>query len=157
MKIQLINTGKTTEKHVKEGVEIYATRLKNYVLFEYIDLPEIKQAKNVTFDKLKELEGEIILKKVLKTDYVVVLDEKGLEYGSTEFAGHLQKIMNRGIKNMAFVTGGPYGFSRQVYDRANDRISLSRMTFPHQLVRLIFIEQLYRSFTILNNEPYHHI
>ena len=109
------------------------------------------------FDKQKEQEGRAILKQTAKLDYVIVLDEKGLELSSDEFAFHLQKIMNRGIKNLGFVTGGPFGFSKLVYDNAQERISLSRMTFPHQLVRLIFIEQLYRALSILNNEPYHHI
>ena len=156
MKIHLINTGKTSEKHVKDGIDVYLKRIINYISFEVIDLPEIKNSKKMTFDKQKELEGIAILKKVENTDYIIVLDEKGLEYDSQEFANHIQKIMNRGVKNLIFITGGPFGFSKQIYDRAQERISLSRMTFPHQLVRLIFTEQLYRALTILNNEPYHH-
>lgn len=156
MKIQLLNSGKTSEKHVKEGIEIYNQRIRNYTPFEVVDLPDIKTNKNIGIDKQKEMEGNAILKKIKQNDYIVVLDEKGLELGSVEFADQLQKIMNRGVKNLVFVTGGPFGFPKQVYDRAHSRLSLSRMTFPHQLVRLIFIEQLYRAFTILNNEPYHH-
>ncbi len=156
MKIQLINTGKTTEKHVKDGIDLYLKRIKNYIPFEVIDLPDIKSTKKMNFDKQKELEGTTILKKIEINDYIIVLDEKGLEYDSSEFADHIQKIMNKGVKTLAFITGGPYGFSKQVYNRAQERISLSRMTYPHQLVRLIFTEQLYRAFTILNNEPYHH-
>lgn len=155
MKIVLINTGKTSEPHIKEGLSIYIKRIANYIPIEVIEIQDIK-AKQVTNEKQKELEGISLLKQMSKFDYIIVLDEKGMEYSSEEFASHLQKLMNRGIKTLAFITGGPFGFSRDVYDKSNERISLSRMTFPHQLVRLIFIEQLYRAVTILNNEPYHH-
>lgn len=157
MKIHLINTGKTSEKHVGDGIQQYQKRILNYLPFEINDLPDIKQGKGMGFDQQKELEGNNILKHISGYDFNIVLDEKGIEFSSAEFAEHLQKIMNRGIKNLAFITGGPYGFSKKVYDNTQERISLSRMTFPHQLVRLIFIEQLYRALTILNNEPYHHI
>ncbi|NJK85944.1 MAG: 23S rRNA (pseudouridine(1915)-N(3))-methyltransferase RlmH [Bacteroidales bacterium] len=156
MKIVLINTGKTTENHIKEGLDVYFKRLSHYFPLEIIDIPEVK-TKQPGAEKQKEMEGELLLKYIPKYDYVIVLDEKGMEYSSEEFAGHLQKLMNRGIKSLAFITGGAYGFSKEVYAKAHERISLSRMTFPHQLVRLIFIEQLYRAATILNNEPYHHI
>lgn len=155
MKIVLINTGKTSEAHIKEGLSIYIKRIANYIPIEVIEIQDIK-ARQVTNEKQKELEGISLLKQMNKFDYIIVLDEKGMEYSSEEFASHLQKLMNRGIKSLAFITGGPFGFSREVYDKSNERISLSRMTFPHQLVRLIFIEQLYRAVTILNNEPYHH-
>jgi 23S rRNA (pseudouridine1915-N3)-methyltransferase len=157
MKIHLVNTGKTSEKYVLDGIELYKKRILNYLPIIIFDIPEIKDKKGMGFDKQKELEGKAILKQIAKLDYVIVLDEKGLEFSSDEFAIHLQKMMNRGIKNLGFITGGPFGFSKQVYDNSQERISLSRMTFPHQLVRLIFIEQLYRALTILNNEPYHHI
>ncbi len=139
-----------------DGIRLYEKRILYYLPFDIFDIPDIKKPKGMSFDKQKELEGQAILKQTVKCDHVIVLDEKGLEFSSDEFAGHLQKIMNRGIKNLGFVTGGPFGFSKQVYDTAQERISLSRMTFPHQLVRLIFIEQLYRALTILNREPYHH-
>ncbi|MBN2214468.1 MAG: 23S rRNA (pseudouridine(1915)-N(3))-methyltransferase RlmH [Bacteroidales bacterium] len=157
MKIHLINTGKTSEKYITEGLELYRQRILRYLPVIIFDIPEMKGLKGMSFDKQKELEGRAILKQTARFDHVIVLDEKGLEFSSDEFAMHLQKIMNRGIKNLGFVTGGPFGFSKQVYDSAGERISLSRMTFPHQLVRLIFIEQLYRALTILNNEPYHHL
>ena len=157
MKIHLVNTGKTSEKYIADGVELYKKRISKYLPILIFDIPEIKNAKSMSFDKQKEQEGQAILKQIVKFDHIIVLDEKGLEFSSDEFAIHLQHLMNRGIKNLAFITGGPFGFSKKVYDSAQERISLSRMTFPHQLVRLIFIEQLYRALTILNNEPYHHI
>ncbi|HJX70485.1 MAG TPA: 23S rRNA (pseudouridine(1915)-N(3))-methyltransferase RlmH [Bacteroidales bacterium] len=157
MKIHLINTGKTSEKYIVDGVELYKKRILKYLPILIFDIPEIKNVKSMSFDKQKEQEGQAILKQIVKFDHIIVLDEKGLEFSSDEFAIHLQNLMNRGIKNLAFITGGPFGFSKKVYDSAQERISLSRMTFPHQLVRLIFIEQLYRALTILNNEPYHHI
>ena len=156
MKIHLVNTGRTSEKYVIEGIERYKKRILNYMPVVITDIPEIKSSKGMSFDKQKELEGQSILKQIDKLDHVIVLDEKGLEFSSDEFAMHLQNLMSRGIKNLGFITGGPFGFSKIVYDSAQERISLSRMTFPHQLVRLIFIEQLYRALTILNNEPYHH-
>ena len=156
MKIHLVNTGRTSEKYVMDGIERYKKRILNYLPVVITDIPEIRRTKGMSFDKQKELEGQSILKRIVKLDHVIVLDEKGLEFSSDEFAIHLQNLMNRGIKNLGFITGGPFGFSKQVYDSAQERISLSRMTFPHQLVRLIFIEQLYRALTILNNEPYHH-
>lgn len=156
MKIVLINTGKTSEPHIKEGLDIYLKRIAFYVPIEVVDIQDIKE-KKLSVEKQKELEGNSLLKYITKFDYVIVLDEKGIEYSSEEFASHLQKQMNRGIKSLAFITGGPYGFSKEVYSHSQERMSLSRMTFPHQLVRLIFIEQLYRAITILNNEPYHHV
>ena len=157
MKIHLINTGKTSEKYIAEGVELYKKRISKYLPIHIFDIPESRSKKGMGFDKQKEHEGREILRQIAGFDHVIVLDEKGIEFSSDEFAVHLQKIMNRSIKNLAFVTGGPFGFSKEVYDQSQERISLSRMTFPHQLVRLIFIEQLYRALTILNNEPYHHV
>ncbi len=157
MKITLINTGKTHEKHIREGVDLYIKRLQKYVPVAVVDIPEIKGAGGVTSEKQKVMEGTALIRQMARHDYIIVLDEKGVEFGSEEFAEHMQKIMNRGYKSLAFITGGAFGFSREVYSKSDERISLSRMTFPHQLVRLIFIEQLYRAFTILNNEPYHHI
>jgi 23S rRNA (pseudouridine1915-N3)-methyltransferase len=156
MKIVLINTGKTNEAYIKEGLGIYLKRIAHYIPVEVIEIQDIKAGQG-NAEKQKELEGNSLLKHIPKNDYVIVLDEKGMEYSSEDFAMHLQKLMNRGIKSLAFITGGPYGFSKEVYSHSNERISLSRMTFPHQLVRLIFVEQLYRAVTILNNEPYHHI
>ncbi len=157
MKITLINTGKTLETHIINGVKYYQEKIQRYIKLDIIEIFEVKANKVKSISKQKEIEGESLLKQVDKSAYIIVLDEKGIEYSSIEFADHLQKIMNKGIKNLTFITGGAYGFSKEIYDFSHERISLSRMTFPHQLVRLIFIEQLYRAITILKHEPYHHI
>lgn len=157
MKIILLTVGKTDTDYLKKGISIYESRLKHYIPFEIRTIPDIKNTKKITFEQQKEKEGELILKNINTSDYVVLLDEKAIEFSSVEFSKFIQKKMLSGIKNLFFVVGGPYGFSTDVYKRADSKIALSKMTFSHQMVRLIFIEQIYRAFTILKNEPYHHI
>ncbi len=134
----------------------YEKRVKNLIGFEKIIIPDLKNTKNLSEKQQKEKEGSLLLQKLVPSDFVVLLDETGREMTSRQFAGFLQKQMNTGLKNLVFVIGGPYGFSEEVYRRANMKIALSQMTFSHQLVRLIFLEQLYRGLAILNNHPYHH-
>ena len=155
MKITLLLVGKTTNKSLEGLINDYQKRLEHYLPFEVKVLPELKNAKSLSFDQQKQLEGEMILKALSPTAYVMLLDEHGKEYRSIEFADWLQKIMTAG-RDITFVVGGPYGFSPDVYGRANGKISLSQMTFSHQMVRLIFVEQIYRAMTILRGEPYHH-
>ena len=156
MNITLIQIGKTDASYIREGVEIYVKRINHYVKFDIVTIPDIRNARKLTREQHRAEEGRLILSQIQDSDSVVLLDEAGHQYSSTETAAWLQKRMNAGIRRLCFVIGGPFGFSKEVYDRANDRLSLSRMTFSHQLVRLVFAEQLYRAFTILNNEPYHH-
>ncbi|MEZ4875879.1 MAG: 23S rRNA (pseudouridine(1915)-N(3))-methyltransferase RlmH [Flavobacteriaceae bacterium] len=156
MKITLLAIGKTDNKNLQNLLEDYTKRLSHYVGFTFDVIPDIKNAKNLTEAQQKLAEGEEILKRLQPTDVLFLLDEKGKQYTSEGFAEFLQKKMNSGIKNLAFVIGGPYGFSADVYTKAKGKISLSEMTFSHQMVRLFFIEQTYRAFTILRNEPYHH-
>jgi 23S rRNA (pseudouridine1915-N3)-methyltransferase len=156
MKIKLLVIGKTDSKEMQSLIEIYQDRLKYYAKFELQVIPDLKKAKNLSETQQKEKEGELILKEVLPTDELVLLDENGKSYTSLTFSDYLQKKMNSGIKQLVFVVGGPYGFSDSVYQRAKGKISLSKMTFSHQMVRLFVVEQIYRAFTILNNEPYHH-
>ena len=156
MKIKLLSVGKTEEAYLREGIGIYEGRIRRYLPYENIVLPSLKNAKNMPVDEQKRREGEMILQAISASDTIVLLDEAGKEQASVEFAGMLRQYMNSGIKNLIFVIGGPYGFSPDVYKRANAKLSLSRMTFSHQMVRLFFTEQLYRAMTILNNEPYHH-
>jgi 23S rRNA (pseudouridine1915-N3)-methyltransferase len=156
MKIKLLVVGKTEEEYLKEGTGIYEARIKRYLPFENIVLPALKNAKNMSVPEQKKKEGEMILQALGTSDIVVLLDEGGKMHSSVEFAQSLRQHMNSGIKNLIFVIGGPYGFSSEVYQRANGKLSLSKMTFSHQMVRLFFTEQLYRAMTILNNEPYHH-
>lgn len=156
MKIKLLAIGKTDDKNLITLFESYQKRLKHYINFELEIIPDIKNVKNLSQLEQKEKEGELILKKLLPTDILVLLDEKGKEIRSVEFANYLQKKMNSGIKQLVFVIGGPYGFSENVYKKAQGKISLSKMTFSHQMIRLFVVEQLYRAFTILKNEPYHH-
>lgn len=156
MTIKLIAIGKTDRSELQTLFNNYLQRLKHYVKFELEVIPDIKNAKNLSIAQQKQKEGELILKKIISSDVLVLLDEKGKQYSSKEFANVLQKRMNSGIKNLVFVIGGPYGFSNDVYARANQKISLSKMTFSHQMVRLFVVEQIYRGFTILKNEPYHH-
>jgi 23S rRNA (pseudouridine1915-N3)-methyltransferase len=156
MKIKLIAIGKTDEKYLEEGIEKYLKRLKHYNPFELIVIPDIKQGGKFTAEKLKEEEGKLILQKVQEGDQLVLLDEKGKNFTSAEFANFLQKKLNTVNTNLIFIIGGAFGFSPAVYQRANEQISLSRMTFSHQMVRLFFTEQLYRGFTILRGEKYHH-
>lgn len=156
MTIKLIAIGKTDSKPLQILIDDYIKRLSFYIKFELIVIQDIKNAKNMSESQQKDKEGELILVKTGIADQLILLDENGKTFSSVGFADEIQKKMNSGIKNLVFVIGGPYGFSPAVYDRANAKISLSQMTFSHQMVRLFFIEQLYRGFTILRNEPYHH-
>jgi 23S rRNA (pseudouridine1915-N3)-methyltransferase len=155
MKLTLILVGKTFQSFINEGFEEYSTRLKHYLTFEIDVIPELKAAKNLSTEQIKEKEGELILKKFQAGDHIALLDEKGKTFNSTGFASYIEKRMQAGAKRLVFVIGGAFGFSQKVYDAANDKISLSAMTFSHQLVRLVFAEQLYRAMTIINHEPYH--
>ncbi len=156
MKIKLITIGKTDNKNLQTLIEDYTKRLGFYVSFDFEAIPDIKNVKNLSETQQKQAEGNEILKRLIKSDTLILLDEKGNNYSSVQFSQFLQKKMNSGLKTLVFVIGGPYGFSYEVYQRANGKVSLSTMTFSHQMVRLFFIEQLYRAFTILRNEPYHH-
>jgi len=156
MKIKLLAIGKTDDKNLQFLISSYENRLKHYIKFEIEIIPDIKNVKNLSEEQQKEKEGELILKKIQATDNLVLLDEKGYEFRSMEFSRFLQKKMNSGIKQMVLVVGGPYGFSKKVYQKAIGKISLSKMTFSHQMIRLFVVEQIYRAFTILKNEPYHH-
>jgi len=148
--------GKTDTDYILQGIKEYEKRLKHYIPYESLFLPDIKNSKNLTEIQQREKEGEVILNQIKDSDYIVLLDEKGKEYSSVDFSKFIEKQMVAGLKSLVFIVGGPYGFSTQLYDRANAKISLSKMTFSHQMVRLIFTEQLYRSMTILKGEPYHH-
>ncbi len=156
MKIKLITIGKTDNKNLQSLIEDYSKRLGFYVSFNIEVILDIKNAKNLSEAQQKQAEGNEIIKRVIKSDTLVLLDEQGKMYSSIQFSQFLQKKMNSGLKTLVFVIGGPYGFSDEIYERANEKISLSSMTFSHQMVRLFFIEQLYRGYTILRNEPYHH-
>ena len=156
VKIKIIVIGKTHKKFLEEGEREYLNRLQRYMQTEIVMIPDIKNAKNMTIDQIKEAEGKLILSKIEKGGLVVLLDEKGKEYDSVQFAKWTQERMNRGLKHITFVVGGPYGFSAEVYQAGQQKLALSKMTFSHQMIRLFFIEQLYRAFTILKNEPYHH-
>ncbi|MDR1632138.1 MAG: 23S rRNA (pseudouridine(1915)-N(3))-methyltransferase RlmH [Dysgonamonadaceae bacterium] len=156
MKIHLIVVGKTFQDFVLKGMDEYSARLKHYLPFETEVIPCIKNTKSLSFDQLKEKEGELILQSLQTGDFVVLSDERGATFTSLEFAKYIEKKMQTVPKRLVFVIGGPYGFSQNVYEAAHEKIALSKMTFSHQLVRLVFVEQLYRAMTILNNEPYHH-
>ena len=156
MNIKLIAIGKTDNKNLQSMMEEYQKRLSFYVKFDLEVIPDIKNVKNLSESQQKEKEGELILAKIMPTDQLILLDENGKAFSSMAFSEDLQKKMNSGVKTLVFVIGGPYGFSDTVYAKANGKTSLSLMTFSHQMVRLFFIEQLYRGFTILKNEPYHH-
>lgn len=156
MKIKLLAIGKTDDKSLQALIATYQERLKHYVKFELAIIPDIKNVKNLSQKQQKEKEGLLLLSKLQAGDQLVLLDEKGKDFRSVEFSNFLQKKMNSGFKQLVFVIGGPYGFSEEVYQRAQGKISLSKMTFSHQMIRLFFTEQLYRAFTILKNEPYHH-
>ena len=156
MKITLLTVGKTDKGWVKEGMEIYASRMKHYFPFSVVEIPELKNVSALSEDQIKVREGELILKSIKPADDLILLDERGKEYSSVEFAKVLQDKISYIGKDIVFVIGGAYGFSEAVYQRATSKISLSRMTYSHQMVRAIFIEQLYRAFTIMKGEPYHH-
>lgn len=156
MKICLLTVGKTDIGWVREGLETYSSRLSHYVPFSVCEIPELKNTSALTRTQIKEREGELILKAIKPTDRVILLDERGKEYRSVEFAEEIRRLSLAGGKDIMFVIGGAYGFSEAVYARSVGKISLSRMTFSHQMVRTIFAEQLYRAFTIIKGEPYHH-
>jgi len=156
MKIKLLAIGKTDNKALQSLMDEYQQRLKHYIKFEFEIIPDVKNAKNLSEYQQKEKEGEHILNKIQPTDELMLLDENGLEFTSVSFSNYLQKKMNAGTKQLVLVIGGPYGFSDAVYAKSLGKISLSKMTFSHQMIRVFVIEQLYRAFTILKNEPYHH-
>lgn len=156
MKIKLILTGKTDEQYVKEGFFLYEKRLKHYISFETVYLSDLKGTVKLSHDQFKEKEAGQQLKQINPDDFVVLLDEKGKEFSSVEFASFIQQRMNSGIKTIVFIIGGPFGFAPVIHKRANVILSLSKLTFSHQIVRILFMEQLYRAFTIIKNEPYHH-
>lgn len=156
MNIRLLAIGKTDNKSLQTLIDDYTKRLSFYIKFDLEVIPDIKNVKNLSEAQQKEKESELILAKLSPTDQLILLDENGSTFSSVAFSGYLQKKMNAGIKTLVFVIGGPYGFSEEVYKKAQGKISLSAMTFSHQMVRLFVIEQLYRGFTILKNEPYHH-
>ena len=156
MNLTLLTVGKTDVKWVKEGLELYASRLTHYVPFTLTEIPELKKVSALSRQQIMQKEGELILKHLTPGDHLILLDEHGREFRSLEFADYVEHLLFMGGKNLVFVVGGAYGFSDEVYARAHSKISLSRMTFSHQMVRIIFAEQLYRAFTILKGEPYHH-
>jgi 23S rRNA (pseudouridine1915-N3)-methyltransferase len=156
MKVKLLLTGKTNSEYLKSGIDDYVQRLKHYLPFEMVVIPELKNNKKMSEDQQKKKEGELILDQINSPDFVVLLDENGKEFSSVGFSNFVSKKMVSGLKSMIFVVGGPYGFSDEIYKRSEMKISLSKMTFSHQMVRLIFVEQLYRAMTILKGEPYHH-
>lgn len=156
MRIALIQTGKTTDKHIDAVAELYTSRIKKYSVFDIITLPDLKNSGNFSIREQKIREGEKIIRAVSIDDYVILLDERGKELRTIEFSGWMGKLFMIPRKRIVFIIGGPWGFSEEVQSRADYKMSLSLMTFPHQLVRLLFLEQLYRSFTIIRGEPYHH-
>ncbi|MBD5264040.1 MAG: 23S rRNA (pseudouridine(1915)-N(3))-methyltransferase RlmH [Bacteroides sp.] len=156
MEIQLLTVGKTTKPYIQTGIDEYCRRLKHYINYSIVSLPDIKTSKTLTESIQKEKEGKLILESLTPADFCILLDEHGKELSSMEFSAFIQKIMSSGRKRISFVVGGPYGFCKDVYDRAHMKISLSKMTFTHEMIRLFFTEQLYRAFTILRGEPYHH-
>ena len=156
MKISLITVGKTDVKWVREGLDLYVSRLSHYVPFTLDEIPELKNAASLSRSQVKEKEGELVLRRIKDADEVILLDERGREMRSVELAAFLEGKISRGGRDLVFVIGGAYGFSDRVYGRADAKLSLSRMTFSHQMVRTIFAEQLYRAFTIIKGEPYHH-
>lgn len=156
MKIAFMVVGKTTDTDLQKLQDQYCQRLKHYVNFENIVIPELKNTKSLSIEQQKDKEGELILKAIDPSDDVVLLDDKGKQYSSMGFSEFIQRKMNALTRRLVFVVGGPYGFSSAVYDRANAKLSLSLMTFSHQMIRLLFVEQVYRAFTILKGEPYHH-
>jgi 23S rRNA (pseudouridine1915-N3)-methyltransferase len=156
MKITLLQTGKTTDKHISELADLYSNRIKKYTGFEIITIPDVKNTKNMPVQEQKAKEATKIIQSVTDDDYIILLDEKGKELRTLEFSGTLEKMFFLPKKRIVFIIGGPWGFSEAVYKRADYKMSLSKMTYPHQLVRLLFLEQLYRVFTIIKGEPYHH-
>jgi 23S rRNA (pseudouridine1915-N3)-methyltransferase len=156
MKIVLLVVGKTSEQYLIDGISKYQKRLQHYIGFEILEIPNIKKAKNISNTELMKKEGKSILNTLHPSDYLVLLDEKGKDFTSLKFSQKLQGWMLSGKKRLVFVVGGAYGFSEEIYIRGDEKLSLSNMTFSHQMVRLFLVEQIYRGYTILNNEPYHH-
>ncbi len=156
MKIRLISIGRTDEDYLIQGINKYLQRLQHYASFEYVAINDIKNGGKLPLSKLKDEEGKLILQQV-RNDYMVLLDEGGRTFSSVEFSEYLQKKMNTLAGTITFVIGGPYGFSDEVYQSAHEKMSLSKMTFSHQMIRLFFVEQLYRAFTIIKGEKYHHL
>ena len=156
MKITLLTVGKTEDAYLKEGIDKYLKRLKHYIKIEIAEVTELKNTKALTRDQQKTKEAELILKKLGASDHVILLDENGGQLSSLQFASYIDKKALSSVNNLVFIVGGPYGFDESIYQRANDKISLSSLTFSHQMVRLFFVEQLYRAFTIIKGEPYHH-
>ena len=156
MRITLLTMGRTDVAWVREGLDLYCSRLSHYVPFSLVEIPQLKGVGSFTQEQIKEKEGDLLLSSIHPGDEVILLDERGKEYRSVEFASFLSSRLSRSGRDLVFVVGGAYGFSGKVYDRADGKISLSRMTFSHQMVRTIFAEQLYRAFTIMRGEPYHH-
>ena len=156
MKITLLTVGKTDKDWVRQGLDIYVSRLKHYIPFSIVEIPELKNVSALSKDQIKSKEGELILKNIRPTDDVILLDEKGKQYTSVELAKIIQDKISYAGKDIIFIIGGAYGFSDAVYQRANSKLSLTKMTFSHQMVRAIFAEQIYRAFTIMRGEPYHH-
>lgn len=156
MRINLLLVGKTVNKHFVELIDEYASRVKHYIGFDITVIPELKNTKSFSAEQQKQQEGELILKQLQAGDHVVLLDEHGKQLRSVEFSQYMEQKMQQVSKRLVFIIGGPYGFSPDVYAKANEKLSLSKMTFSHQMVRLIFVEQLYRAMTIMRGEPYHH-
>lgn len=155
MKTKLIVVGKTNDKNIIQGITDYVGRIGHYMPFDIVVIPELKNTKSLSLDVQKEMEGDLILKQLQPSDFVVLLDEHGKEYRSIEFAAWIEK-RRQASQNLTFIIGGPYGFAKKVYDRADSKLSLSKMTFSHQMIRLLFVEQIYRACTIIKGEPYHH-
>ena len=156
MKILLLVIGKTDENYLTEGIHKYCKRLRHYIGFDFEEIPDLKNRKSLSESQQKKQEGIIIISKLKAGDKLILLDDKGKDFSSLGFSEHLQQQMNSGIKRLVFVVGGPYGFDESVYAKAQAKLSLSKMTFSHQMIRLFFVEQVYRALTILKNEPYHH-
>lgn len=156
MKVKLICVGKTIKTFLKEGEQEYLKRLGHYASIEKIEIPELKNVKTLSENQIKQQEGQLILNQIKPGEIIVLLDERGKQYGSVDFSKYLQKKFNSGGRYLVFIIGGAYGFSDEMYDKSNDKISLSKMTFSHQMVRLFFLEQIYRGLSILKGEPYHH-
>ncbi len=156
MKISLLAVGKIASAPIRELVEVYTSRLTHYIPFDHISLPDLRNTKTLTRDQQKQAEGKAILDSLRPSDFVILLDERGRQFSSRELSEMVQQKANSLAGRMVFVVGGPYGFSQEVYARANSKLSLSKMTFPHEMARMLIVEQLYRAMTILRGEPYHH-
>ncbi|HCN83852.1 MAG TPA: 23S rRNA (pseudouridine(1915)-N(3))-methyltransferase RlmH [Sphingobacteriaceae bacterium] len=156
MKITLLTIGKTEDKYLLEGMDKYLKRLVHYTSFKILELPELKNTKSLSEELQKSKEAELIFKQISPADHIILMDEKGEELSSVQFADFLNKKIVSNVQQLVFVVAGPYGFDTSIYNRANGKLSFSKMTFSHQMIRLFFVEQLYRAFTILKGEPYHH-